>query len=95
MKNLTRIKGLKIRQVFEPNSNDDNHAYSGLRLMYSIDGCKWKIFGARPKKQHGTVSNDTSESVIQPQPTTQVMWVSISFRFSRLNFIKWFSICNV
>jgi hypothetical protein len=70
-------------QVFDPNIDDDGtdgdgidgggndgdgtDGDFGLRLMYSIDGCKWKIFGARPKLPQVIISNATNEVSITPE----------------------------
>ncbi|CAB3994480.1 Hypothetical predicted protein [Paramuricea clavata] len=35
--------------------------------MYSIDGCKWKIFGARPKLPRVTISNATNGTSGSPE----------------------------
>ena len=65
-------------QVFDPNIDDDGtdgdgidgsgtDGDFGLRLMYSIDGCTWKIFGARPKLPQVTISNAPNEVSITPE----------------------------
>jgi hypothetical protein len=61
---LTRIKGLRISQIFGSESNGTG----GVRFMYSIDGCKWKIFGARPKLPQVAISNATIETSIKAEP---------------------------
>lgn len=64
---LTRIKGLRIIGA-PPSINKDidvatGNAAVGLRLLYSIDGCKWKIFGAKPKLSPHLVGNDTENRI--------------------------------
>ena len=74
--NLTRITGLRLMQVSNPAIEDDGEnddddynsdASFGMWLMYSIDGCKWKIFGARPKLPQVTTSNATNGTSINPE----------------------------
>lgn len=61
---LTRVKGLRILRVAHPTHDDGDF---GLRLMYSIDGCKWKIFGAKPKLPRVIISNATNGISVNPE----------------------------
>lgn len=57
----------------EDDGDNDDDAYNdgnfgfGMWLMYSIDGCKWKIFGARPKLPQVTIPNATNGTPANPE----------------------------